>query len=179
MTMQTPVAMADTKPSIPSEFEGLSLSVVIPAYNEEGAVEHTIDDVRRELNAIGIPFEIIVIDDGSSDRTLEIARSTGVVVDTNQVNTGYGASLKRGIKHAQYEYVAIIDAELHDVDGFGLSARLRAMPGCATATYVSSVPSDWSGDHYFVAFDGQGHGFDGAHAAAILDPLNTFLDQHM
>ena len=111
MTMQTPVAMADTKPSIPSEFEGLSLSVVIPAYNEEGAVEHTIDDVRRELNAIGIPFEIIVIDDGSSDRTLEIARSTGVVVDTNQVNTGYGASLKRGIKHAQYEYVAIIDAD--------------------------------------------------------------------
>lgn len=111
MTMQTPVAMADTKPSIPPEFEGLSLSVVIPAYNEEGAVEHTIDDVRRELNAIGIPYEIIVIDDGSSDRTLEIARSTGVVVDTNQVNTGYGASLKRGIKHAQYEYVAIIDAD--------------------------------------------------------------------
>lgn len=109
MTMQTPVAMA--KPSIPSEFEGLTLSVVIPAYNEEGAVEHTIDDVRRELNAIGIPYEIIVIDDGSSDRTLEIARDTGVVVDTNQVNTGYGASLKRGIKHAQYEYVAIIDAD--------------------------------------------------------------------
>lgn len=53
------------------------------------------------------------------------------------------------------------------------------VPGCATATYVSSVPSDWSGDHYFVAFDGQGHGFDGAHAAAILDPLNKFLDQHM
>jgi len=111
MTMQTPVAMATTKPSVSSEFEGLTLSVVIPAYNEEGAVEHTIDDVRRELNAIGIPYEIIVIDDGSSDRTLEIARNTGVVVDTNQVNTGYGASLKRGIKHAQYEYVAIIDAD--------------------------------------------------------------------
>lgn len=92
-------------------FEGLSLSVVVPAFNEEGAILHTIEDIRREMDATGVPYEIIVIDDGSEDRTLEIARQTGVVVDTNQVNTGYGASLKRGIKHAQYEYVAIIDAD--------------------------------------------------------------------
>jgi len=90
---------------------GMSLSVVIPAYNEEGAVRHTVDDIRAELEPLGIPFEIIVIDDGSTDCTLEIARETGVIVDSNQVNTGYGASLKRGIKLAQYEYVAIIDAD--------------------------------------------------------------------
>ena len=85
------------------EFEGLSLSVVIPAYNEEGAVRQTIEDVRAEMDATGVPYEIIVIDDGSSDRTMEIAQSTGVIVDTNQVNTGYGASLKRGIRQAQYD----------------------------------------------------------------------------
>jgi glycosyltransferase involved in cell wall biosynthesis len=93
------------------EFEGLSLSVVIPAFNEEGAVRQTIEDVQREMDATGVPYEIIVIDDGSDDRTMEIARTTGVIVDGNQVNTGYGASLKRGIKMAQYEYVAIIDAD--------------------------------------------------------------------
>jgi glycosyltransferase involved in cell wall biosynthesis len=92
-------------------FEGLSLSVVIPAYNEEGAIRHTVEDVRREMDATGVPYEIIVIDDGSQDRTLEIARATGATVDSNQVNTGYGASLKRGIRHAQHEYVAIIDAD--------------------------------------------------------------------
>ena len=92
-------------------FEGLSLSVVVPAFNEEGAILHTIEDIRREMDATGVPYEIIVIDDGAEDRTLEIARETGVVVDTNQVNTGYGASLKRGIRHAQHEYVAIIDAD--------------------------------------------------------------------
>lgn len=92
-------------------FEGLSLSVVVPAFNEEGAILQTIEDIRRELDATGVPYEIIVIDDGSEDRTLEIARQTGVVVDSNQVNTGYGASLKRGIRHAQHEYVAIIDAD--------------------------------------------------------------------
>lgn len=92
-------------------FDGLSLSIVIPAYNEEGAVAQTVADVRREMDATGVPYEVIVIDDGSTDRTLEIAKGTGAIVDTNQVNTGYGASLKRGIKHAQYEYVAIIDAD--------------------------------------------------------------------
>lgn len=92
-------------------FEGLSLSIVIPAYNEEGAVRQTIDAVRHEMDATGVPYEVIVIDDGSQDRTLDIARETGVLVDSNQVNTGYGASLKRGIRHAQYEYVAIIDAD--------------------------------------------------------------------
>lgn len=107
-------AQSDALPparAVAEGFEGLSLSVVIPAYNEEGAVRQTIEDVRAEMEATGVPYEIIVIDDGSQDRTLEIARDTGVVVDSNQVNTGYGASLKRGIKHAQHEYVAIIDAD--------------------------------------------------------------------
>mgnify|MGYP000938601911 CR=1 FL=1 len=104
---------ADTVPAtrVADGFEGLSLSVVVPAFNEEGAILHTIEDIRREMDATGVPYEIIVIDDGSGDRTLDIDRQTGVVVDTNQVNTGYGASLKRGIRHAQYEYVAIIDAD--------------------------------------------------------------------
>lgn len=53
------------------------------------------------------------------------------------------------------------------------------VPGCANATYVSSIPSDWAGNHYFVIFDGQGHAFDTAHVAATLDPINKFLDAHM
>lgn len=108
-----PRMVTETVPAVrvADGFEGLSLSIVVPAFNEEGAILHTIEDIRREMDATGVPYEIIVIDDGSEDRTLEIARQTGVVVDTNQVNTGYGASLKRGIRHAQYEYVAIIDAD--------------------------------------------------------------------
>ena len=91
-TADKPGAMA-----VASELDGLSLSIVIPAYNEEGAVRHTIEEVRAAMDPQGIPYEIIVVDDGSEDRTLEIARETGVIVDSNQVNTGFGASLKRGI----------------------------------------------------------------------------------
>lgn len=93
------------------DLDGMSLSVVIPAYNEEGAVRATIDDIREQLDPTGIAYEIIVVDDGSSDNTRAEAEKTGVIVDFNQVNTGYGASLKRGIRRAQYDYVAIIDAD--------------------------------------------------------------------
>ncbi len=105
--------LADTveAASLVSEVDGMSLSVVIPAYNEQGAVRETIEEVRAAMEPLGIPYEIIVVDDGSEDNTLEIARQTGVIVDSNQVNTGYGASLKRGIKRASHEYVAIIDAD--------------------------------------------------------------------
>ncbi|MDW4549865.1 glycosyltransferase family 2 protein [Defluviimonas sp. D31] len=97
--------------AIESEFDGLSLSVVIPAYNEEGAVRATVEDVRAAMDPLGIPYEIIVVDDGSEDRTLAEARAAGAIVEANQVNTGYGAALKRGIRRARHDYVAILDAD--------------------------------------------------------------------
>ena len=100
-----------TKPKLVSEYEGLSLSVVIPAYNEEGAVRHTVEDVRATMAPLGVPFEIIVVDDGSADNTRPEAKASGATVHYNQVNSGYGATLKRGVRAAQHEFVAIIDAD--------------------------------------------------------------------
>lgn len=99
------------KISVMSELEGMSLSVVIPAYNEEGAVKDTIEEVLEAFSPTGIPFEIIVVDDGSVDNTRQEAIDAGATVEFNQVNSGYGATLKRGVKSAQYEYVAILDAD--------------------------------------------------------------------
>jgi glycosyltransferase involved in cell wall biosynthesis len=91
--------------------EGMSLSVVIPAYNEERAVRSTVADVDAVLGPLGIPYEVIVIDDGSKDATLAEAQASGATVLANQVNLGYGATLKRGVRAAQYEYLAIMDAD--------------------------------------------------------------------
>ncbi|MGJ8585558.1 MAG: glycosyltransferase family 2 protein [Marinosulfonomonas sp.] len=102
---------AKTTTSVVSELEGMSLSVVIPAYNEEGAVKDTVHDVLETLTPTGIPFEVIVVDDGSEDNTRQEAKDAGATVEYNQVNSGYGATLKRGVKSAQYEYVAILDAD--------------------------------------------------------------------
>lgn len=102
---------ATPKTKLVSEYDGLSLSVVIPAYNEEGAVRETVEDVQSHLAPLGIPYEIIVVDDGSEDNTRHEAEASGATVDYNEVNSGYGATLKRGVRQAQYEYIAILDAD--------------------------------------------------------------------
>lgn len=90
----------------------MELSVVVPVYNEEGAVGETLEQLKPVLKASGLSCEIIVVDDGSRDRSHEIiAGIHGVRCLKNPYNLGYGAALKRGIKEAKGEYVLIIDAD--------------------------------------------------------------------
>jgi glycosyltransferase involved in cell wall biosynthesis len=86
------------------------ISVVIPAYNEASAIERTISDVRATLG-LGPLFEIIVVDDGSTDQTGTIARKSGAKVIRHPHNIGYGRALKDGITAAVYETIVIIDAD--------------------------------------------------------------------
>ena len=109
--MATQSKSPKTKSKVTKELQGLSLSVIIPAFNEEGAVKETIEEIYSALNPTGVPYEVIVVDDGSEDNTRAEAEATGVRVEYNQVNSGYGATLKRGVKAATHEYVAIIDAD--------------------------------------------------------------------
>jgi polyisoprenyl-phosphate glycosyltransferase len=88
------------------------LSVVIPAFDEEDAIGQTVRAVRETLAASDIaPFEIIVVDDGSADRTRDLAAAEGARVIRHLHNLGYGRSLKDGIDAAQYDAVAITDAD--------------------------------------------------------------------
>jgi glycosyltransferase involved in cell wall biosynthesis len=88
------------------------LSVVIPAFDEEDAIGQTVRAVRETLAASDIaPFEIVVVDDGSADRTRELAAAEGARVVRHLHNLGYGRSLKDGIDAAQYDAIAITDAD--------------------------------------------------------------------
>ena len=97
-----------TKQVVPTD---TNLSIIIPAFNEEESIGATIDGVRNAVETCSIDFEVIVVDDGSSDKTAEIAKSKGVRVLRNDQNKGYGASLKAGIQKAQFGLIAIIDAD--------------------------------------------------------------------
>jgi glycosyltransferase involved in cell wall biosynthesis len=101
---------ADTANTIGS-LDGLSLSVIIPAYNEEGGIRQTIEEVRAVLETMPISTEIIVVDDGSMDDTRGEAERAGARIEANPVNAGYGAALKRGIRASSREFVAILDAD--------------------------------------------------------------------
>ncbi len=104
----------------------VDLSVVIPAYNEEGAIIDTIAQVQSVLTKAGISHDVIVVNDGSSDNTLARAKETTARIVDLPENAGYGAALKRGIAAGNSEYVAILDA-----DGTYPAERLPDMLGLA------------------------------------------------
>lgn len=88
-----------------------TVSVVIPAFNEEKGVRESIEELRRMFAATDIDAEIIVVDDGSRDRTAQEAKTAGARVIQHRSNRGYGASLKTGIIAARYDNIAITDAD--------------------------------------------------------------------
>ena len=90
------------------------ISVVIPTYNEEEAIGNVIDEIIRVLqeNNLYENSEIIVVNDGSTDKTREKALKKGIIVLDNPQNMGYGYSLKKGISYSKNETIAIIDADL-------------------------------------------------------------------
>jgi glycosyltransferase involved in cell wall biosynthesis len=87
------------------------VSVVIPAYNEEGAISDTIKEVRSVMDASKFEYELLIVDDGSQDRTVELATAEGATVIAQPENRGYGASLKTGIRRSKYDVIVITDAD--------------------------------------------------------------------
>jgi len=93
-----------------------TLSVVIPAYNEEGGIAdivHRVLAVRNDLAKHGVNrLELLVVDDGSRDRTAEITNSIeGVRLIRHPTNKGYGAALKTGFSKAEGELIGFLDAD--------------------------------------------------------------------
>jgi glycosyltransferase involved in cell wall biosynthesis len=87
------------------------LSVVIPAHDEEGGLAQVVDGIQTALRGSGTSFEIIVVDDGSTDRTGEIAAGLDVTVIRHAERRGYGTALKTGIRAAVGERILICDAD--------------------------------------------------------------------
>lgn len=88
------------------------VTIVIPAYNEEGAIAEVLARLVQVMEASELAHEIIVVDDGSEDRTAELAQKVAcVTVIEHPRNQGYGAALKTGIRHARYPLICITDAD--------------------------------------------------------------------
>jgi len=83
------------------------VTVIIPAYNESSSIVSTI----LEITKLKGKFEIIAVDDASTDNTFELAKETGVKVLRHSKNKGYGASIKTGMKNAQYDIIVTTDAD--------------------------------------------------------------------
>ncbi len=91
-----------------------SYLIVIPAYNEEENIAGVLDEIRKGNPAV----DILVVNDGSSDRTSELSRQGGAMVLDMPFNIGYGGAVQTGLRFATefgYEYVVTIDGDAqHD-----------------------------------------------------------------
>lgn len=94
----------------PTELER-AVTVVIPAFNEGAHVAEQVRAVESVMRDTGWRYEIIVVDDGSSDNTAVQADATGVRVLRRRRNQGYGAALKLGIHRATHGWILITDAD--------------------------------------------------------------------
>ena len=87
--------------------EPSSTTVVIPAFNEAGSIAAVVEGVRN----VGPWHDILVIDDGSTDATADLARAAGARVVSQPYNKGLGAAIKRGIRSAAGAHVLIMDGD--------------------------------------------------------------------
>jgi dolichol-phosphate mannosyltransferase len=93
------------------------LSVVIPARNESGSLPATLNDCLTVLRREAIPFELIVIDDGSTDDTFEVVselRDPAVRVIRNTGENGFGLAIRFGIEQATGDAIAVMMADASD-----------------------------------------------------------------
>jgi len=87
-------------------------SIVIPAYNEEAAIGDDLDVIKRTMDSTGRPYEIIVVNDGSTDRTVEIVSSRqGVQLVHHERNRGTGAARTTGIQAARGDVIIMTDGD--------------------------------------------------------------------
>jgi glycosyltransferase involved in cell wall biosynthesis len=91
----------------------VKVSVIIPAYNEARAIREVVRNVRA-VKVEGVTFELVVIDDGSTDGTGSICESLGSEIDVyeRQENEGKGAAIRRAIARSSGEIILIQDADL-------------------------------------------------------------------
>jgi len=89
------------------EAKKYEVTVLLPAYNEEQAIAGTIQKIKD----LYPDFEILVVDDGSTDNTLKVAMNAGANVWPHPYNIGNGAAVKTGLRMAQGEWIVMMDAD--------------------------------------------------------------------
>lgn len=131
------------------------LSIIVPAYNEEDMIVGTLDALQNFLSRRSERFEIVVVDDGSRDKTAALVEEWGraqaphLRLLVNEKNMGKGFSVRRGVEESRGQYLIFLDAdlpyELDAIDGFlqalrdgnDLAIGSRVLPG----SEVKGVPA--------------------------------------
>ena len=125
----------------------MNLSIIIPAYNEEKRLGRTLEEIRTYFQDKDCVYEVIIVDDGSSDNTTFVAsdsllaKESKLKVVKNEINRGKGFSVRRGMADAIGELILFSDADLstpieeieklnlHLLNGFDAAIGSRSIQG--------------------------------------------------
>jgi glycosyltransferase involved in cell wall biosynthesis len=118
------------------------LSVVMPAHNEAGYLETAVTDVDEGVRALGHELEILVVENGSTDDTLAIARRLADELPSVRASTrpvaDYGAALREGILASRGQLIVTFDVDYYDLDFVDDALKLLAGDAPAPAIVVGS-----------------------------------------
>lgn len=139
-----------------------SISIIIPAFNEEKRLPTTLTKVRAYLCRSSWEFaEVIVVDDGSRDHTVEIAEAAGVRVLRNPGNRGKGYSVRSGMMEAKGEWALFSDADLSaPIEELDTLWRAVECEGVSCAIGSRAVDRSLIGVHQPVFREGMGRVFN-------------------
>ena len=118
------------------------IAAVIPAYNEEKHIGDVVRRTRQQLD------DVLVVDDGSQDRTADNARAAGAEVIVHAINRGKGETIKTGLRHfleRQFDFVIILDADgqhpPEEIDRFVTAALSADEPKLIVGTRMNDLSS--------------------------------------
>jgi glycosyltransferase involved in cell wall biosynthesis len=89
----------------------IEISIILPAFQEEQGILTLLECIGAIMEALGRPWEVLVVDDGSTDGTAARAREAGARVITHPYNIGNGAAVKTGIREARGRVIVMMDAD--------------------------------------------------------------------
>ncbi len=127
------------------------VSLYVPCYNAEPWLERCLEGIKQQTRP---PEEVIVVDDGSRDRTREIAERAGVRVLVHDSNRGLGAARNTALRQARYDLVAALDADcvasptwLAVLVSRMADPRTTGVGGLLVETFCSSLADRWRAHH--------------------------------
>lgn len=103
------------------------VTIVLPTYNEEDALLSVIKDVREAMKSTSYEYELLVVDDASTDKTLEMAKELADRVIKRTINGGAGAARKTGIANAKGKIIVMLDAD-GTYNAFDIPKMLKLFP---------------------------------------------------